>query len=169
MVRLQLPIHLLLIVRVCCFSFKNSHCKSRFHLSLPLLASDGLIFCDGGSVTLTASSAGFTGGTYTWSNGSTSNPLVVTTGGTYSVTYKSADECTAPVSASLVIIVNPIPPQPRVAASGPLEFCDGGSVSLTASTAGFTGGAYTWSDGSTSNPLVVTTSGTFTVTYICLP
>jgi len=132
----------------------------------PTVAASGpLTFCNGGSVSLTASTAGFTGGTYTWSNGSTSNPLVVTTSGTYTVTYKSASNCTAPVSASTTVTVNPIPPQPTVAASGPLTFCDGGSVSLTASTAGFTGGTYTWSNGSTSNPLVVTTSGTYTVTY----
>ena len=132
----------------------------------PTVAAGGpLIFCDGGSVSLTAATAGFTGGTYTWSNGSTSNPLVVTTSGTYTVTYKSADNCTAPVSASTTVTVNPIPPQPTVSASGPLTFCNGGSVSLTAATAGFTGGTYTWSTGSTSNPLVVTTSGTYTVTY----
>ncbi|WP_018342192.1 gliding motility-associated C-terminal domain-containing protein [Cytophaga aurantiaca] len=132
----------------------------------PVITAGGpLTFCDGGSVSLTAASAGFTGGTYTWSNGSTSNPLVVTTSGTYTVTYKSADNCTAPISASVTVLVNPIPPQPTVVASGPLTFCNGGSVSLTASTAGFTGGTYTWSNGSTSNPLVVTTSGTFTVTY----
>ncbi|MGN6645760.1 MAG: gliding motility-associated C-terminal domain-containing protein, partial [Cytophaga sp.] len=132
----------------------------------PTVTAGGpLTFCDGGSVSLTAATVGFTGGTYTWSNGSTTNPLVVTTSGSYSVTYTSPANCTAPVSTSTTVTVNPIPPQPTVTASGPLTFCDGGSVSLTAATAGFTGGTYTWSTGSTNNPLVVTTSGTYTVTY----
>ncbi len=132
----------------------------------PTITADGsLIFCDGGSVNLTAEAAGFTGGTYTWSNGSTDNPLLVTTSGNYTVTYKSADNCTALVSAATTVTVNPIPPQPTITAGGPLIFCDGGSVSLTAAAAGFTAGTYTWSTGSTDNPLVVTTSGSYTVTY----
>jgi gliding motility-associated-like protein len=128
-------------------------------------ASGPLIFCNGGSVTLTASTAGYTGGTYTWSNGATGSSLVVSTSGTYSVIYKSAADCTAPTSASTTVTVNPIPPQPTVTASGPLIFCNGGSVTLTASTAGYTGGTYTWSTGATGSSLVVTASGTYSVIY----
>jgi gliding motility-associated-like protein len=132
----------------------------------PSVAASGpLTFCDGGSVSLTATSAGFTGGTYTWSNGSTANPLIVKTSGNYTVVYTSSNNCTAPVSVSVAVTVNPIPPVPTIAASGPLTFCDGGSVSLTATSAGFTGGTYTWSNGSTANPLVVKTSGNYTVVY----
>ncbi|MFN8415626.1 MAG: gliding motility-associated C-terminal domain-containing protein [Cytophagaceae bacterium] len=133
----------------------------------PTVAASGpLTFCDGGSVSLTASVTGFSGGIYTWSTGSTSNPLSVTTSGSYSVTYVSAANCTTPTSAATTVTVNPIPPQPTVGASGPLTFCDGGSVSLTASVTGFTGGTYTWSTGSTTNPLSVTTSGSYSVTYV---
>jgi gliding motility-associated-like protein len=132
----------------------------------PTIAASGpLTFCDGGSVSLTATSAGFTGGTYTWSNGSTANPLLVKTSGNYTVVYTSTNDCTAPISASVAVTVNPIPPMPTIAASGPLTFCDGGSVSLTAKGAGFTGGTYTWSNGSTANPLLVKTSGNYTVVY----
>jgi hypothetical protein len=136
----------------------------------PTITADGpLTFCDGGSVSLTAVVDGFTGGSYSWSKGSgsisTSNILIVTTSGTYTVTYTSPDNCLAIETASVDVIVNPIPPKPTITAGGPLVFCDGGSVSLVASTLGFTGGSYVWSDGSTSNTLVAITSGTYTVTY----
>ncbi|WP_045465448.1 hypothetical protein, partial [Sporocytophaga myxococcoides] len=131
-----------------------------------ITASGPLIFCDGGSVNLTASSSGFTGGTFTWSTGSTANPLRVTTSGKYTVTYVSTDACSSPVSAEVTVVVNPVPPKPQIAVSGPLTFCDGGSVNLTASSAGFTGGTFTWSTGSTDNPLKVTTSGKYAVSYV---
>ncbi|SFY03707.1 hypothetical protein SAMN04487930_12412, partial [Cytophaga hutchinsonii ATCC 33406] len=118
-----------------------------------------------GSVTLTASMAGYTGGTYTWSNGATGSSLVVSTSGTYTVDYKSGADCPAPTSASTTVTVNPIPPQPTVTASVPTTFCNGGSVTLTASTAGYTGGTYTWSNGATGNALIVTTSGIYKVDY----
>jgi gliding motility-associated-like protein len=44
--------------------------------------------------------------------------------------------------------------------SGPLAFCSGGSVTLTASS----GTSYTWSTGATTQSIVVNTSGTYTVT-----
>ncbi|WP_051313211.1 gliding motility-associated C-terminal domain-containing protein [Sporocytophaga myxococcoides] len=131
-----------------------------------IVANGPLIFCDGGSVDLTASSLGFTGGTFTWSTGSTANPLHVTTSGKYVVTYKSSELCSSAVSDSVTIIVHPNPPKPQIVASGPLTFCDGGSVDLTASSSGFTGGTFTWSTGSNANPLHVTTSGKYTVTYV---
>ena len=58
---------------------------------------------------------------------------------------------------------------PVITASGPIEFCIGGSVNLTASSTGYSGGTYNWTNGSTSlgttNPLVVSASGTYTVMY----
>ncbi|MAT39047.1 MAG: hypothetical protein CL946_05525 [Ectothiorhodospiraceae bacterium] len=50
---------------------------------------------------------------------------------------------------------------PVITADGPLQFCEGGSVRLTAS-AGYT--AYIWSNGASSRSITVTKSGTFTVT-----
>ncbi|MGL5889531.1 MAG: lamin tail domain-containing protein, partial [Bacteroidia bacterium] len=47
-----------------------------------------------------------------------------------------------------------------VTADGPLSFCEGGSVTLTAST----GGSYLWSNGETTQSIVVTESGTYSVT-----
>lgn len=92
------------------FRIGSGYCESN-STGLTITAGGPLTFCDGGSVSLTAATAGFTGSTYTWSTGSSDNPLVVTTSGNYTVTYKSADNCTAPVSASVAVIVNPIPPE----------------------------------------------------------
>ena len=116
----------------------------------PTITSGGpRTFCAGGSVSLTAATAGFTGGTYTWSDGSTANPLVVTTSGTYTVTYKSADLCPSVVSASTTVTVNPIPPQPTITAGGPLSFCPGKFVSIRAEVNGYSG-ILEWFSGSTS-------------------
>ncbi len=46
---------------------------------------------------------------------------------------------------------------PTIAASGPLTFCSGGSVSLTAST----GTSYLWSTGATTRSITVTGSGNY--------
>jgi len=53
-----------------------------------------------------------------------------------------------------------ISPDVALAANGPLTFCSGESVTLSAPE-GFS--TYTWSDGSTANNIAVTTSGTYSV------
>lgn len=52
-------------------------------------------------------------------------------------------------------------PAPVVQASGATRFCQGGNVTLTAPS-GFT--SYTWSNGATSPSIIVTQSGSYTVT-----
>jgi Mg-chelatase subunit ChlD len=54
-------------------------------------------------------------------------------------------------------------PLPSITANGPLSFCDGGSVTLTAQD-GFI--SYTWSTGEKTKSIVVTKSGTYTVTVV---
>jgi HYR domain/Secretion system C-terminal sorting domain len=112
-------------------------------------------FCAGGSVTLTSSSA--TGNL--WSTGETTQSIVVTTAGTYTVTVTSAG-CTSAPSAGTTITVNPLPATPTITPGGPTTFCTGGSVTLTSSSA--TGNL--WSTGETTQSIVVTTGGTYTVT-----
>jgi trimeric autotransporter adhesin len=55
--------------------------------------------------------------------------------------------------------VNPMPPVPTIAGSGPNSFCAGGSITLTSSAS--TGN--TWSTGATTQSITVTTSGSYTV------
>ena len=103
-------------------------------------------FCSGaGGVSLTASGAG-TGGTYTWSP---ATGLSATTGATvsatpastttYTVTGTTTGGCVG--TGSVAVTVNPLPTT-TVTASGPLAFCSGGSVTLTATTG--LGYSYQW-------------------------
>ncbi|MBR5984100.1 MAG: T9SS type A sorting domain-containing protein [Bacteroidales bacterium] len=70
-----------------------------FVASAPTPTINGdLHICDGEPTTLTANG----GETYMWSNGSTSNSINVSNGGTYSVIATNENGCTAMVSANVV-------------------------------------------------------------------
>ena len=109
-------------------------------------------FCQGGSVTLTATPAS----TYLWSNGATTQTIVATTAGNYTVQV-SSNGCSA-TSTAIPVIVNAIPVA-SITAAGPTTFCQGGTVTLTAATAS----SYLWSNGATTQSITVNTSGTYGV------
>ncbi len=69
-----------------------------------ITAGGATIFCAGSSVTLTANS----GASYLWSTGATSQSIVVTTAGNYSVSVTSAGGCKA-TSVATTVTVNPLP------------------------------------------------------------
>ncbi len=124
--------------------------------AIPVVTTSGpTTFCSGGSVNLTAP-AGYA---YLWSNGATSQSINVTSSGTFSVTVTNASGCSAQ-SGSTTVTANANPATPVVTASGPLTFCTGGSVTLTAPS----GYSYLWSNGATTQSINVTSSGTFSVT-----
>ncbi|MBK8874427.1 MAG: T9SS type A sorting domain-containing protein [Bacteroidetes bacterium] len=124
--------------------------------AIPVItAGSSTTFCSGQSVTLTSSAAD----SYLWSTGETTQSIVVSSAGSYNVTVYNAALCSN-VSASTDVIVNPLP-TPSISPSGSTTFCPGGNVTLDAG-AGYT--AYLWSDGSTTQSITVSTSGTFTVT-----
>jgi len=124
--------------------------------STPVITPNGpTTFCNGGSVTLTAP-AGFT---YSWSNGATSQAIIVNTSGSYSVTVTNANGCSA-TSAPTTVTVNANPSTPTITPNGPTTFCAGGNVTLSA-PAGFT---YLWSNGATTQAIVVSASGNYSVT-----
>jgi hypothetical protein len=108
-------------------------------------------FCSGGSVTLSVPMSA----SYLWSNGATTQTILVTSGGSYSVQITNANGC---VSNSSVVNVNVIaPPVATMSTSGPTTFCSGDNVVLTAGG----GGTYLWSNGATTSAITVSTSGTF--------
>ena len=109
-------------------------------------------FCQGGSVTLTASNAG----AYLWSNGATTQTIVVTTPGNYTV-QATTNGCAA-TTAAIPVVVNALPTA-GITAAGPTTFCQGGSVVLTAAAAS----SYLWSNGATTQSITVNTSGNYTV------
>ena len=128
-------------------------------------ASGPLTFCQGGAVTLTAN----TGSSYLWSNGATTQSIIVTTSGTYSVTVGGSNiscingnlPCTncSSSSATTTVTVNPLPVV--TANSTAAAVCAGASVTLTG------GGAstYTWSGGVTNAvSFIPTATATYTVT-----
>lgn len=120
-----------------------------------ITASGPLTFCEGGSVTLTATS----GSSYLWSNGETSQSISVSTSGSYSVAVSGTNVCPGS-SNPLVVTVNPNP-SAAINVSGPTSFCKGGSVTLSASESG---ASYSWSNGSNSSSITVSNSGNFTLT-----
>ncbi|MDP4761501.1 MAG: Ig-like domain-containing protein, partial [Crocinitomicaceae bacterium] len=117
-------------------------------------------FCDGGSVTLTASA----GSSYAWSNGAQTQSINVTTSGTYYVSVGNASGCTT-ISPAVVVTVNALP---TVAAlTGATTVCAGSTTTMASAT---TGGTWSTSDATVatvSSTGVVTgvAAGTATITY----
>lgn len=123
----------------------------------PTISANGTTtFCQGGSVDLTSSQ----GSGNIWSSTETTQTITVNGTGNYSVTYTDLNGCSS-TSASTAVTVNALPSTPTISASGPLIFCDGGSVDLTSSEA--TGNV--WSTTETSGVISATTTGDYTVTY----
>lgn len=120
-----------------------------------ITTSGATTFCQGQNVTLTATQ----GNAYLWSNGATSPSIVVNQNGNYTVTVTVLANCTA-VSVPQTVTVNSNPATPVVSLSGVTTFCFGGSVYLIA-PAGY---SYTWSNNETSDSVLVSTSGSFTLT-----
>jgi hypothetical protein len=110
--------------------------------------------CTGDSVTLSAP-AGYT---YLWSNGATSQSILVLNSGTFSVSVGTPLGCTVQ-SSPMTIGFNPVPAL-SISANGPLTICPTGSVTLTASP-GFA--SYLWNNGATTQSIISTAQGTYSV------
>ena len=123
--------------------------------------------CPGASIPrLTASATAAPGNSVVWYSASTggvivSDPFLNTIG---SITYYAASKEIAtgcestsrtPVQLQLIAV-----PAASISASGPITFCQGGSVVLTANS----GNSYLWSNGATSSSVIVNTTTNLTVT-----
>jgi hypothetical protein len=111
-------------------------------------------FCTGGSVTLTAPSAA----TYLWSTGAMTQSIIVTSTGAFVVSVTDANGCSNVSQIVTTSVSNA--PSPTIAVGGPTTFCEGGSVVLTSSGAD----SYNWSEGSSTQSITVSASGTYSVT-----
>ena len=109
----------------------------------PIATVSGTTICAGQTATLTAGGVG----NYSWSNGATTNPIIVspTANTTYSVIV-SAGSCVDTAAAMVTVV-----PGVTASISGNTVLCLGDKTTLTASG----GGNYSWNTGSSSNIIVV--------------
>jgi hypothetical protein len=122
----------------------------------PTISTSGSpTICPGKTVTLTSSAAA----SYRWSTGDTTQAIIVAAAGSYSVATTDNRGCVA-TSAPTVVTLYPAPTVPTISASGPTRFCSGSNVTLTASSAA----SYRWSTGATTQSILVTDTGNYTVT-----
>lgn len=124
----------------------------------PVTISGPTSICSGDVITLTSS---YPSGT-TWAPGGETTPSIsVTSAGTYSISVLTS--C-GTLTASHTVSLNASNPA-GITASDPVNFCPGGSVTLTSNSA--TGNS--WSTGETTQSITVTTAGTYdlTVTDAC--
>ena len=123
-----------------------------------ITASGSTTFCSGGSVTLTSNSSSGNN----WSPGGLSTQsIVVTTPGTYTLTVNNGSGCSA-TSAPKTIIVNQLPTLPVITANGSTNICAGNTVILSSSYAS----GNTWlPNGQTTKDIGVNNSGSYTVKY----
>ena len=123
--------------------------------------------CAGGAVpTLTATATVPVGHTVVWYNAATGGTVVASpilnTIGTityYAASVNNATSCASAILTPVTLTITSVPGA-TLSASGPVTFCQGGSVVLTASS----GTTYTWSNGATTQSITVTTSGNYTCT-----
>src|SRR5205823_3879347 len=114
-----------------------------------------LSLCSGNSTTLSANASY---SSYLWSTLATTQNITTLSASTYTLTVTDANGCTG-VSPAVTTNVYTAPTA-TITASGPTEFCSGGTVDLTASA----NTSYIWSNTKTTQTVTITTSGTYTVT-----
>jgi uncharacterized protein YjdB len=132
-------------------------------------ASGTFATCSGSNITLDANTG--TGLTYVWQldgtaiPGATNASYVTSTAGQYIVFVSNGTGCTA--SDTVGLIVSPAP-APTVLLSGPVQFCQGGSVMLSATAT--PGAGYQWYNaagpiaGATSSSYMTSAAGNYFVT-----
>ncbi|MBT8195583.1 MAG: choice-of-anchor L domain-containing protein [Bacteroidia bacterium] len=98
--------------------------------------------------------AGYTA--YNWSNGSSTQNITVSTGGTYTVTVTDANGCTGSDNIALTVNPNLMP-----TVTGPSGICMGDVASIDAGTGYAT---YLWSNGSTNQTISSSVTSSYTVT-----
>ena len=111
--------------------------------------------CDGDTVTYTAVPSGSSGYQYSWSNGSHSNAINITTDSTYTVTVTDNIGCQATASKQLTMY-----PAAVASITGNAVLCNNGSTTLTANG----GNTYYWNTGSAQRIITVNQPGTYIAT-----
>ncbi len=137
-------------------------------LTAPVITTSKVpLFCKGDSIVLTwqvpvGSLYPVTYSGFQWTTGSsayTTKSIVAKTSGTYSLTINTVDGCLATTTQN-VIVDTVAPFVPTIITNGSTTVCEGTSVILKSSSAVNN----KWKGGSTLDSLIVTTSGTYSVT-----
>jgi gliding motility-associated-like protein len=117
--------------------------------AIPTITAGGpVIFCNGGSVTLTSSA----GTSYLWSNGATTPGINVAIPGSYTVQVTNASGCQSTASAVTTVNVNALP---VVDAGADATIANGTSTTINATVTGTDPFTYSWSPSSQLvNPLI---------------
>lgn len=118
-----------------------------------IATSNEIVLCLGESTTLTAPD----GYTYLWNNGSTAQSITTDSPGTYNVVIVDDEGCVA--NSNTVKVVFEPDETPTISLSGDTQFCEGGSVEISSSPSN----TYQWSNGETTQSIMVTTSGTYSL------
>ncbi len=125
-------------------------------------------FCLGGAASVRPTISGAAGGTFSatpaglvFDTATGALNLLTSSAGIYTITYTAAGPCPAVQTQPLTLTA---PPVAQIQASGPVAFCAGDSVRLSAIPAPQPGATYRWSNGATTTSIRVTTSATLTVT-----
>jgi|GEM_PF-2245483 len=132
--------------------------------SIPALTASGTTnLCTGQSVTLTAENI-CSGCSVEWSNGQTTQSIVVSAQGSYTARFKNS--CgTGNYSTPVVVTAGQVPTTvPTVSASGTTDLCPGQSVTLTAGNI-CSGCSVEWSNGQTTQSIVVSAQGSYTARF----
>ncbi|MBV6654236.1 MAG: hypothetical protein KI786_10795, partial [Mameliella sp.] len=117
---------------------------------------DSTAFCENGDVDLVAA-PGFD--TYLWSNGETTPVVEVDLPGTYALTVTDANSCQD--SFLIIVTENPLP---SINLQGPMEFCEGDSITLSVAPAEYP--FVTWSTGSEDAESVIFEPGVYQVSVL---
>ncbi|HEX4888719.1 MAG TPA: GEVED domain-containing protein [Luteibaculaceae bacterium] len=97
----------------------------------------------------------------TWSTGETTNSIVASQSGSYSVTVTDLEGCENS-SDPVVITINALPMAPTIGVQGNLTFCEGGQVKLFSNYVG----GNNWSTGQNTDTIVLSVSSpVVTLTY----
>ena len=125
----------------------------------PTVTVNNATVCAGTPTTLIATPS-VTGGTYSWSTGSTTQQITVTptVTTTYSLTY-TASGC-SPATAAGIVTVNL---NPTVSLGGDTTLCAADFPYTLLATVTGTNNQFTWSTGDQSQSITITTGGTYTV------
>lgn len=139
-----------------CVGYDSIEVEEAASIKARIRGEGGLTFCEGRSLRLTA---GPSGREYRWSTGETSESIVVDKAGTYILELTDAGDCPAEPDT---VRVEELPlPVVTLTAPDPPALCPGGTIVLRAESE--EGSEYLWSNGETSQQIVVGAPGIFSV------